>query len=73
MAISNENIQDLVMFVLTNNRLPEDGDLFIDGSSMKDFLEKNLETIYKNEGNDGEINLLISLIKNWESVSLLYV
>ena len=27
MAISNENIQDLVMFVLTNNRLPEDGDL----------------------------------------------
>ena len=67
MAINNENIQDLVMFVLTNNRLPEDGDLFIDGSSMKDFLKKNLETIYKNEDNDSEVNLLISLIENIDS------
>ena len=67
MAINNEKIQDLVMFVLTSNRLPKEGDLFMDGSSMKDFLKKNLETIYKNEGNDGEINLLISLIKNIDS------
>ena len=40
MAINNEKIQDLVMFVLTSNRLPKEGDLFMDGSSMKDFLEK---------------------------------
>lgn len=52
MAINNEKIQDLVMFVLTSNRLPKEGDLFMDGSSMKDFLEKNLEAIYKNEDND---------------------
>ena len=67
MAINNEKIQDLVMFVLTSNRLPKEGDLFMDGSSMKDFLEKNLEAIYKNEDNDGEINLLISLIENIDS------
>lgn len=67
MMLNNDYVQELMLYILYNNKLPGDSDKFEDGTLMLEFLEKNKEIIYKNESNDNNVNVLINCIKNVES------